>query len=603
MVANVSVIMVTFQTGASLRLAIESVLAQTGLKELVLVDNGNPDETLHYLRELAENDKKVTLMTGHGNVGFARGCNLGADVAKGEYLLLLNPDCILKENTFRPLIEVLQTHEDAWAVGGHLLNADGSEQRGGRRRLLTPQNAISESIWLYKLLGWQRMNQHKEPLPESVTSYGAISGAFMFMQRARYVELDGMDEDYFLHVEDMDLCRRIHDAGGKVLFVPDVKVLHLRSTSNASGYFVEWHKTKGFIHYHQKFYDTPVWTTMWVGLWLRFAVKCLFLTVERILPERSDRKSVRRVLYLHEYLREADTEKQPYTDKTILITGGSSQIGICTIGRLLAGDAKVVAIRHKTDVYFEHPNLTWVDADLKKGDFDLGEAKPEILIHAAPIWLLKDSLSAFFNARIRHIIAFSSTSVFVKIYSGNQNERKMVKRLEEAELNLAERCAKAGASFTILRPTMIYGLGLDENVTQIAEFARRYHFFPIYPPAQGRRQPVHADDLAQISLKIMENKKTCNKSYNIGGGEVLSYQAMVERIFYALGQRPHIIRLKYLPELLDFIGKWFCGGRINGEMARRMNSDMLFLDSEMHRDFTFRMRGFLAGGKRDLGQL
>ncbi len=610
MVANVSVIMVTFQTGASLRLAIDSVLLQSGLKELILVDNGNPEDALSYMRDLADSNKKVKLLTGHGNVGFARGCNLGAEHADGEYILLLNPDCILQKNSFKPLIKALQNHDEAFAAGACLLNADGSEQRGARRRLLTPQNAISESLGLYRILGWQRMNQHHDELPGDVVEVEAISGAFIFMRRDRYIELSGMDEEYFLHVEDMDLCRRIADAGGKILFVPQVKLLHLKSTSDASGYFVEWHKTRGFIRYHKKFYSKPVWIAMFFGLWLRFIVKCLLLTIDRVLPERDDKKSVRRVLYLHEFVRfgesvvvQAAEDKKLYAGKTILVTGASSQIGICVIGRLLAGGAKVLAMRHKTDVYFSHENLTWIDADLKTGKIDLGEYRPTILIHTAPIWLLPESLSAFFNARVKHIIAFSSTSVFVKIYSGNRSEQRMVKRLEEAELSIADRCAKAGASFTILRPTMIYGLGLDENVTQISDFVRRYGFFPVYPPAQGRRQPVHADDLAQISLKIMDNKKTYNKSYNIGGGEVITYQAMVERIFYALGKTPRVIKLKQLPLILDFVGKWFCGGKVNGEMARRMNTDMIFLDSEMRRDFNFKLRGFLQNGRRDLGQI
>jgi hypothetical protein len=604
---NVSVVMVSYHTGPSLRVAVESVLAQSGLKELILVDNGNPDDTRTYLQELAEQQKKVTLISGQGNVGFAQGCNLGVEQANGEYLLLLNPDCILKKGSFTPLIKALQSDEEVWAAGAHLINADGSEQRGGRRHLLTPKNAIAESLWLYKWLGQERFNQHKEALPEGPTEVEAISGAFIFTTRDRYDELKGMDADYFLHVEDLDFCRRIHDAGGKILFVPDVQVMHLRSTSDACNYQVEWHKTKGFIHYHKKFYSTPIWLGMTAGLWLRFAVKCLILTLMRVLPEKAGYKDVRRVLALHEYLRRAGEEyaaqdKPPFEGKTVLVTGAASQIGICAVARLLAGGATVLAHYYSSRVYFEHPNLHWIQGDMKKGELPMGDHKPEALIHTAPIWLLKDSLGAIFNARIRRIIAYSSTSVFVKIYSGNRNERAMVKRLEEAELTLAERCQKTHASFTILRPTMIYGLGLDANVTQIADFARRYLCFPLYPPADGRRQPVHADDLAQIALKVLDNSKTHNKSYNIGGGEVLSYQAMVERIFYALGVSPRLIKLKQLPWLLDFVGNWFCRGKVNGEMARRMNTDMFFSDSESRADFRFKPRPFLSNGKQDLGR-
>ncbi len=603
MAAKTSVVMVTYQTGASLRLAVESVLAQAALKELVVVDNGNPEETLSWLRSVAEANKKVTLLTGHGNIGFGAACNKGAAQLSGEFILLLNPDSILPEKALSDMQEALEKHPDFWAAGAHVLNADGTEQRGGRRRLLTPQTAISESLYLYRLLGWERMNLHKEPLPDAPVEIEAISGAFVFIRREFYERLAGMDEGYFIHVEDMDFCRRIRDAGGKILFVPQVKLLHLKSTSKVSSLFVEWHKTKGFIRYHQKFYPPLIWALMAVGLWARFGVKAAILAALRVLPEKEDRKAVRRVLWLHEYLREPKDDTATYAEKTILVTGASSQVGICLIGRLLSQGAKVLALHHKTDVYFNHPNLTWLQGELKSDTVDLQGHKADALIHCAPIWLLEPLLTPIFNAKVKRVIAFSSTSVFVKLYSSNKSERQLVEKLEKAELNLADRCRKSGAAFTILRPTMIYGLGLDENVTKIASFAERYHFFPLYPPAKGRRQPIHADDLAQLALKNLDNAKTHGKSYNLGGGEVLTYQAMVERIFYALGQTPRIWMFKQLPMALDILGKWIFAGKMNGEMARRMNEDMLFNDTAKHRDFTFKTRDFLPKGKRDLGQL
>ena len=599
--AHTSIVMVTYQTDAGLKVSINAALQQDGLKELIIVDNGNAQETLEWLRDLDSRHKHVKLVTGHGNVGFAKACNLGAAEANGEYLLLLNPDAILPEKALDKMAAAMEDKDDAWMMGAHLLNADGTEQRGGRRKRMTPSNAITESLWLYRLLGWERMNDHKEALPEEVSELEAISGAFMFFRKEKYDQLNGMDEEYFLHVEDLDICRRVFEEGGKIYFVPDVKVVHLRSTSKVSSAFLEWHKLLGFITYFKKFYGLLVWVSMAAGMFLRFLTKLVIGAVMRILPEQEDRKAVRRVLLLNHYLLDGDEGKQPYEGKTVLVSGATSQIGICALGRLLAGGAKVIALQYKTKAYFSHPNLTWVDADLQKGEMDLEGAHPEVFIHAAPLWLLPNVLSAAFNARVKRIIAFGSTSVFTKIYSANKKEKDVVKRLEDAELQIADRCRKGGVDFTILRPTMVYGVGLDENVTQIAEFARRYHFFPIYPPAKGRRQPVHADDLAQMSLKIMNASKTYNKSYNIGGTEVVTYQAMVERIFYALGQTPRILKVKDLPRVMDFVGKYIFGGRINGEMARRMNEDLLFLESESRRDFVYKPRAFLTNGKRDLG--
>ena len=603
MVTTVSVIMTSYQTGEALKFAVDSVLGQKNLSELILVDNGNPEEMLAWLRETEKAQKKVKLITGQGNIGFGAGCNLAAKEATGDILLFLNPDSILPDNAIKTLATALDNNEEAWAAGGRLRNPDASEQRGGRRRLLTPHTALAEMFRLDVALSWDRLNMHEEPLPQEIAEVPAISGACLAIRRERFEGLEGFDETYFLHVEDLDLCRRIQDAGGKILFLPELDIMHLQGSSNASAFFVEWKKAQGFIAYFKKFENIVMWLIMSALALFNFALKSAWYSIKRILPEDKEKsRSERRLMWLHRHLREDNKMKAAFKDKTVLVTGSTSQIGICTIGHLLASGAKVVAMVHDTKLYFEHPNLSWIDGDLEKGYIDLGKHKPETVIHCAPMWMLKPALTEMFNARIKRLIAFSSTSVFVKIYSANAAERETVKALEEAELHLAERCQKAGANFTILRPTMIYGLGLDENVTQISDFARRYHFFPLYPPANGRRMPVHADDLAQMAIKVITNTKTHNKSYNIGGGEVLGYRAMVERVFLALGQRPRTVQLKYLPAILDFAGKWLFNGKVNGEMARRMNEDMVFVEAETRRDFAFKPRGFLTNGKADLGQ-
>jgi GT2 family glycosyltransferase/nucleoside-diphosphate-sugar epimerase len=603
MVTTVSVIMTSYQTGEALKFAVESVLMQKNLAELIIVDNGNPEEMLSWLRETEKAKKKLSVITGHGNIGFSAGCNLGAKDAQGDVLLFLNPDSILPEDAIKALTAALDDNEEAWAAGGRLHNPDASEQKGARRNLLTPQTAVAEMLRLDAILGWERLNRHEEALPEEIVEVPAISGACIAILRERFEELNGFDEDYFLHVEDLDLCRRIQEAGGKILFLPELDIMHLKGSSNASTLFVEWQKAQGFMHYFQKFDNAVVWLLMSALALLNFAGKMLWYGIRRILPEQKNRiRAERRLIWLHRHLREDHKPKATLKDKTVLVTGATSQVGICTIGHLLASGVKVVALEHQTKLHFDHPNLSWVKGNLQKGKLNLGDQKPDTLIHCAPMWMLEPALSEVFNAKVKRVIAFSSTSVFVKIYSANAAERDTVKALEQAELTLAERAAKAGASFTILRPTMIYGLGLDENVTQISDFVRRYHFFPLYPPADGRRMPVHAEDLAQIALKVITNTKTYNKSYNIGGGEVLGYRAMVERIFLALGQRPRVLNLKQLPMLLDFLGKWLSGGKVNGEMARRMNEDMMFVEEETSRDFAFKPRGFLQGGKQDLGQ-
>ncbi len=602
MVTKVSVIIPSYQTGEILTYAIDSVLEQKNLTEIIVVDNGNPEAILSTLRNYAEDSKKFTLVTGQGNIGLAAACNLGAAKASGDVLFFMNPNSILPKDSLKQLAGALDANDALWAAGGLLRNPDGSEQKGARRRLLTPHTLIAEQLRLDVALGWDRLNMLDDPLAESIVTVPAISSACMAIRADKFERLNGFDEGYFLHVEDMDLCRRISDAGGEVALIPSLDIVCIDGRTKASSFFMEWNKAKGFIRYFDKFENKLMWALMSAFAIVNFAARSAWSAIKRILPHNKSKvQSARRFIWLYRHLKNETKPNALIKDKVFLVTGSTSQVGICTIGHLLAGGATVIAMVHKTKLFFEHPNLTWLEGDLEKSKLNLAKLAPEAVIHCAPMWMLKNSLTEMLNAKIKRVIAFSSTSVFVKIYSDNQSELHAVKALEEAELHLAERCQKAGANFTILRPTMIYGLGLDENVTQISDFAQRYHFFPLYPPADGRRMPVHADDLAQMAIKVVSNNKTYNKSYNIGGGEVLPYRVMVERIFLALGQTPRTIKIKALPSIMDYVGKWFFGGNINGEMARRMNEDMVYVEADTRRDFAFKPRGFLEAGSRDLG--
>lgn len=249
---SVSVVMVSYHTGDVLWESIGSVLAQPELEQLLVVDNGNPQEVREALVELSQKEPKLKVLTIE-NKGFANGCNSGASQAEGEYLLILNPDCIVPPHSFNKVIEALKQHPESYIAGGYLANLDGSEQNGSRRNLLTPGVALVESLGLHRFFPHlARMNIQDSPVPLTPVLVPAISGAFMMMKREQYRQLGGMDEGYFFHVEDLDFCLQVQRQGGKILYVPGVKILHYRSTSDVSSAFVEYNKTKGFIRYFTK---------------------------------------------------------------------------------------------------------------------------------------------------------------------------------------------------------------------------------------------------------------------------------------------------------------------------------------------------------------
>ena len=270
--AGTSVVMVSYWTGAVLWAAIEAVLSpdQEGMTELILVDNGNSPAVAAELARRAEREPRLVLVTGHGNVGFARACNLGASRARGRHLLLLNPDCCLAPGTIPALLSEAAALGDDWMLGCRVRNPDGSDQRGSRRGLLTPRTALVEAFRLDRLspryARRHRLNHHKTPLPAGTVRVPAISGACMMLPAATFRSVGGLDEGYFLHVDDLDLCRRLHLAGIPVYFAPHVEATHHVGSSRASPLRIEWHKSRGFLRYFRLHYGGPRWWPLLVPL-------------------------------------------------------------------------------------------------------------------------------------------------------------------------------------------------------------------------------------------------------------------------------------------------------------------------------------------------
>ncbi len=260
---RVSVVVVSFHTGPPLWACLDSVLGQDDC-EVIVVDNGNPPDVTARLLSQAEREPAMTVLTGHGNIGFARACNLGARAATGEWLLFLNPDARLPPGGLARLIEEGGRHPSPRLIGARLVDADGREQRGARRETLTPWTALVEGARLDRLFpSWHRVrrfNRHDSPLPRETSPVPVISGACMLVPAADFWMVEGFDEGYFLHVEDIDFCYRFRRAGGEIFFVPDVVVTHQRGSSGAGALRVEWHKMRGFWRYFWKNYykQTPV---------------------------------------------------------------------------------------------------------------------------------------------------------------------------------------------------------------------------------------------------------------------------------------------------------------------------------------------------------
>jgi N-acetylglucosaminyl-diphospho-decaprenol L-rhamnosyltransferase len=250
-----SAVVVSFHTGPTLTLCLEALLNAPLCQQIVLVNNGNPPKIVDRLQELATQQSKVTLLDGHGNIGFGHACNLGAQAAREDALVFVNPDCVIDAGTLPAFARALAQNPSA-LLGGALRNEDGSEQRGCRRGELNLWSAFVSFVGLGKAgpeAGiWRDFNRNREPFPAKSEDIPVVSGALMAMTRADFKALGGFDPDFFLHVEDVDLCRRVRAGGGKVLFVPDASALHVGATSNTSSWSLARAKIASFSHYFWK---------------------------------------------------------------------------------------------------------------------------------------------------------------------------------------------------------------------------------------------------------------------------------------------------------------------------------------------------------------
>ncbi len=246
----ISVIMVSYMTGPALMEAITAVLADRDIHELIVVDNGNTESARARLSELTAKRTRVRFLQGHGNIGFARACNYGANLATGHYLLFLNPDAVIAKGAARRLANAGDGLMEPWITGGLLRDEKGREQRGARRRALTPLSALVSFVpMLEVILGLQSIHRETDPLPNHPVQMETVSGACLMTDLPSFERMGGFDERYFLHVEDIEICRRARQMGGQVGFVPSATVMHYGSTSNVPHAWIEKEKLKGFLRY------------------------------------------------------------------------------------------------------------------------------------------------------------------------------------------------------------------------------------------------------------------------------------------------------------------------------------------------------------------
>lgn len=287
--------------------------------------------------------------------------------------------------------------------------------------------------------------------------------------------------------------------------------------------------------------------------------------------------------------------------KRVVVLGARSFVGKCVLSSLTLNGWQVTALSRNEVDDRNDPGVEWrrLDQDTFKAEKSQETDAIRDWISLAPIRVLSDYLEFLDPTKIRRLVALSSTSRFTKGDSSDLREQDLARSLAKSEGLLQTWAEAHGVEWIILRPTLIYGLGGDKNITEIARFIRRFGFFPIFGKAGGLRQPIHAEDVASACLAALQVPCAANHVYNLSGGETLPYRDMVNRIFAALGRRPFLVPVPLsvfriavaLLRCLPRYRQW------SSSMAARMNKDMVFDHHEALRDLAFQPRAFVLSAK------
>ena len=230
---KLSIIIVNYNVKHFLKNLIDSIF-KASIKyeyEIIVVDNASSDGCVE---EIKTNYPDIKLIANKENIGFGAANNQALKIATGEFIVLINPDSIVNQNTFEKLLDFFSMHPQAGMVGCKVLNPDGSLQLACRRSFpglwtsFTKVTGLSSLFPKSKLFAKYNLTYLDE---NEINEVDAVSGAFMMFPREVYNKIGGFDPDFFMYGEDLDLCYRIQKAGYKVYYVPTTEVIHYKGES------------------------------------------------------------------------------------------------------------------------------------------------------------------------------------------------------------------------------------------------------------------------------------------------------------------------------------------------------------------------------------
>ena len=277
--SGIGVVVVSHRSIETIEDCLARLLAAEGVDAVSVVDNGSGDGTMAVVQRLAVADPRLRFIANPDNPGFAVGCNQGARDTHAPWLAFVNPDLMVEADTLSRLRAHARHAASEVLLGVDLVDEGGVRDAAARRR---------DPLFAAMLRSPGAASRLAVPVDEGqvLQPVDIVSGALMLMPRALFDRIDGFDEGYRLHAEDMDLCRRARAAGAGIAVANDIRVLHIRGVSSrARPMFVEWHKHRGLWRYFRKFEAARCGAVTRAGvfgaIWLHFGAVAARILLRR----------------------------------------------------------------------------------------------------------------------------------------------------------------------------------------------------------------------------------------------------------------------------------------------------------------------------------
>lgn len=248
--------------------------------EVIVIDNDSSDSSVE---SIARDYPQATLIANDDNIGFARGNNQGMEIATGRYVLLLNSDTIVQEDTLQTMIYFMDENPTVGASGCKVILPDGSLDKACRRGFPTPSASFYYAFGIARLFpDHPKFNQYQLGHLDENEEYpvDCLIGAFMMVRQETIDQVGGLDETFFMYGEDVDWCYRIKQAGWGIHYYPRTTIIHLKGGSarrRPTRIIYEFHRAMAIFH-HKHYKDRYHWLTnsvIYTGIGLKFTMALL----------------------------------------------------------------------------------------------------------------------------------------------------------------------------------------------------------------------------------------------------------------------------------------------------------------------------------------